>query len=482
MSPTRGANDGRGAEQPGGGQVEIEVDRGTLPRRLTACRLRRGLTVAELARRAGVSDRTVLDLERGRRDRTRVRTLLLLADALGVPPEELLGDRAGAAAGAIDGIAGTAGRSRAGRRGRSRRAARLAGLAVLILLALAGMALSLHARAQRRDLELREGDLTARDGLLGRQVWRLDAEARVRFWRESPWSPDLILAGLDATAPDGGRLLLLRRKTGEVLWARRPDTERAIRCFPDVMAAMPHALTARDAVACDLRGDGEPVLVAHFSHAKYYPTWLVFLDREGRELGTYLHRGYFYEPLLPVDLDGDGCEELLAAGTNNSPALQAATVVILDRDCHTGVSLDTASGDTICLPDSARLRLVLPAFEQPWTGLLQGRRLCARRLELLPAPDGGPPRIRFRVVLRAAVCTVTLDSDLRPLTVEPSGWLSGFATQWPAPYAGGGPADPAWLREWLERSLRFEAGHYPPGPCRRPPAVAGDIADGGGGP
>jgi transcriptional regulator with XRE-family HTH domain len=74
------AHDGAGAA---GGAAQVLY---RLPG-LRALRARRLLTQLELARRAGVSKFTIVRLERG--GHATARTVRQLAEALGVPPEEL---------------------------------------------------------------------------------------------------------------------------------------------------------------------------------------------------------------------------------------------------------------------------------------------------------------------------------------------------------------------------------------------------------
>ena len=72
----------------------VDVGGNGLPDRLRRLRLERGLTKQELAERAGLSGRTVRDLENRRRDRVQEKTVLLIAEALEVEPAVLLGTRA----------------------------------------------------------------------------------------------------------------------------------------------------------------------------------------------------------------------------------------------------------------------------------------------------------------------------------------------------------------------------------------------------
>lgn len=64
------------------------------------------------------------------------------------------------------------------------------------------------------------------------------------------------------------------------------------------------------------------------SHVHSYPFQIAILDSGGRLLGEYWHSGHLTYLQL-ADLEGDGTEEILAAGVNN--AYGRATLVVLDR-------------------------------------------------------------------------------------------------------------------------------------------------------
>lgn len=63
----------------------------TVGNRLLAIRKKRGLTQAEAAEAAGLSDRNYADIERGTVN-MRVETLVRICRALGITPDELLTD------------------------------------------------------------------------------------------------------------------------------------------------------------------------------------------------------------------------------------------------------------------------------------------------------------------------------------------------------------------------------------------------------
>lgn len=59
--------------------------------RLKKLRVERGLSQAELSKKAGVHSVTLCEWEKGHTDGIKVQSVLKLADALGVPPSDLLG-------------------------------------------------------------------------------------------------------------------------------------------------------------------------------------------------------------------------------------------------------------------------------------------------------------------------------------------------------------------------------------------------------
>jgi transcriptional regulator with XRE-family HTH domain len=70
------------------GMAEGRLERrGNLPA-LRAIRLSKALSQRDLAERAGVTQKTIVDLELGRQE-PRLRTIRLLAEALGVQPHDI---------------------------------------------------------------------------------------------------------------------------------------------------------------------------------------------------------------------------------------------------------------------------------------------------------------------------------------------------------------------------------------------------------
>jgi len=88
-------------------------------------------------------------------------------------------------------------------------------------------------------------------------------------------------------------------------------------------------------------GPGLSILV-NFEHSLYYPQRLALLTSDGRLRADYWHSGRL--PLLAIsDLDGNGTNEILLAGTNN--ARKQAELVVLDPNRMNGASDETGNPD-----------------------------------------------------------------------------------------------------------------------------------------
>jgi hypothetical protein len=153
-------------------------------------------------------------------------------------------------------------------------------------------------------------------------------------------------------------------------------------------------------------------IVVAWRHQLFFPFVVGIYRQDGTEMGLYLHRGYLDDG-IHVDLDNDGKEELLLAGTNNSPRFQGATVVLLDgAHCSTR----TGAGSGACA------RLVIPKLSDEFMQRIQARRLHARDPVVSMTPDGA--KISFTVgripltegSVQGDILVVTTDGLLRPLT------------------------------------------------------------------
>jgi hypothetical protein len=102
-----------------------------------------------------------------------------------------------------------------------------------------------------------------------------------------------------------------------------------------------------------------PRIVVSSSHAVWWPNQIAILDTNGKLVSQYWHSGHLDNMVL-ADLDGDGKEEIVAAGVNND--YRQATLVVLDPDRVFGESAEVRDQFQIHGMGAAqeRLRLLFP--------------------------------------------------------------------------------------------------------------------------
>jgi len=103
-----------------------------------------------------------------------------------------------------------------------------------------------------------------------------------------------------------------------------------------------------------------PLLLAVVTRNIYYPCQLVLSDGSGGIQGVYWHPGVLYV-VETVDIDGDGNEEILVAGTNNSVARAAWAVLDPDDLWGQAPPFDDFEG-----VDAARHRAYITFPSTPW--------------------------------------------------------------------------------------------------------------------
>ena len=372
------------------------------------------------------------------------RPLLLIAEALDVEPPALLG------------IDSEFGESRLIPR-RVPLGALITVVLVVVIVAFAG--LGYWMAMSRATFEVVDDTLIARDGLLGRELWTLEWDAGINRILEASWRPGTLLVGLACQAADGGRVLVIDRRDGRILDQMKPDLQAVRDAFGEGVLADRAGFAVRDLRLIDIDGDEIDELLVGYIHCKYYPFILAVYDQAGRRLGQYISRGHAVE-IHVEDLDGDGCDEVIASGTNNSPAYQGATLIRLEEGFWSGATNDRIAGGNPDIADSAAARLVLPSFGEPYMSLLGGRRLYAYGTETYRGSDGRTV-IATTVAARKTGVIVTCDVDLNPLGVELTDAFLGEIATWPdSVIAREGFPSQEWLDAWLTEAQCFEAGHW----------------------
>lgn len=442
----------------------IDIRRAELPGRLPLLRRNRAMTATDLANQAGISRKTVEAIEAGKRDRVLEKTLLCIAKALDITLAELLGEPGQPDDALPIPVLPPAATDNGSSPHPRRRLAAIAALVLLLLVAAAAFALRPRPGGVR--VERGNGGLVAHNAR-GEVVWRFSAKTTIEYLDESPWHDGTILVGLRGDGSDGGRTLLLEERSGSLIWEISPAQDRIRAAYGPDLLDSGGGFTAFRNEATDIDGDRTPELALLFIHGRFCPSSLVMVERDGHRLGQYDTKGHIYD-LLGEDVDGDGREELLAAGTNNEPCYQGATVILLDDVCLRGVAQDSLAGGNPAIPDSARFRLVLPQFGEPYMTLLQRRRIEATDLMVFRESDGAT-RIAVSVGVDGLGAIVTMDMNLHPLRVQPSDRVISVAQTWPDSVTAlrGFPRQDWLQREWLPRAVWFESGHWPMGRAAR---------------
>ncbi len=435
----------------GNNQRNIDLSRNGFPQRLRFLREASHLSQSDLAEKAGLTYRTVHDLESGKRKRSQEKTLILLAQALEVSLDELM------AAKVPENPAPAVPPSR-------RFPLRITiGAAALAALALAAVMLW-HQSCTRADWTIDHWQLVVKDKFLGLKIWEISGNGpQVNSCRVSPWNSRHLLVGTHRDTPGGGRLLCLDRASGDTIWTVGPDIQAMVRAFgaTDVMSS---GFSCKETLVADLDGDGTPEVIASFSHGKYYPFAICTVRPDGTLRAQYANKGHLTSVIV-ADIDRDGKDEIIGVGTNNNKAYMGATVLVLDDQHCNGASIDSLCNPWSSEPDSALVRIVLPNYPAAYMELMNGRQLCAFAPQIFAGDEGNKV---ISVVVRSDnpmdKITVFLDSELQPLRAQiDDSFLQYGISQWPdSMKTGVGPGDPDWLADWLSGYKRFEAGHRQP--------------------
>lgn len=388
----------------------IDITAPGFPARLTAARERAGLSKTGLAEKAGLSYRTVHNLETGRLTKAQEKTLLLLCEVLGIAFQDLVpGDvtpdstpppACPAAAAHAAGAPRAPAASPAPVANRRRVAAYALVLAAVAVILLVG---NNHLRS-RAVVEAADTGIIGRDPLFGRVLWRVEARWP-RVLGVAPWDSEHVLA--TAAVVDGGRLLCLDRRTGRETWRTGPDFARLAAVFG--RDEFGRTMNCTEAKRADIDGDGTPEILAVFTSAFNFVHCVAIIDRAGRILHQYAASGRVGSVRL-LDLDQMPGQEVVVTSTEIAPGGPQSMLVVLDRDHFAGVAADAG--------DSSRARLVfaartdtglthpgcrVPVIGEPSVGRLEGAPaarlmvvvLCARRTPIQMELDGHLELIRI---------------------------------------------------------------------------------------
>lgn len=422
-----------------------------LPERIRKLRLERHLSQTDLADRAGLTYRTVHDLESGRRRRVQEHTLIMLGRGLDVTYEELLNGLPGAPNGSPEAL-----EVPADARPDSPRPPWLWVAALMFVAAVGGSAWLRATEGARAQILVEGGTVTVRDGLFHAELWRDEAQATLATVIRAPWSDSILLLGRYGNAYDSKGLEARDLVTGDLLWSFTPDVTPAVAAFgADVFS------TGR--MGCgwigtaDLDGNGEPELLAKFGHSLYYPTCVVRFDRSGQVLNTYWSKGSI-QAILTLDPDADGKDEVYLGGTNNSPLYQGATVIVLDEDHFFGVAADVPAGGSEVPGDGSLLRAIYPHFPEPIMSAMAVARIGISHMETQTSDVHGL-RLIARVGEEDHECLLTMDPQLRVQDVQVSDMLAALCRRVDSLPWISEAGQATWVRPWLRTRVRIVEGN-----------------------
>ena len=220
----------------------------------------------------------------------------------------------------------------------------LAGMALVAGVGVAAVMLLLRP-GPPPDYQVWGDNLVALDGR-GRQAWtyRLPRSPQAEAYQDAnsrsqmAWFGDLdgdsrtemLFRYTPADSANVGTWLYCLSEDGRLKWQFHPGqrVSTATGGFSDAyrIAAFPASLPGRHVVVTS-------------SHSWSWPNQIVLLSPEGKAVGEYWHSGHLLALGL-ADVDGDGVDEILAGGVNNSRG--RATLVVLDPRRLAGASVQPA--------------------------------------------------------------------------------------------------------------------------------------------
>ena len=439
-----------------GSRRNLDISDGLAAARIQALRRARGLGKNELAGRAGVTYRTVHDLEQGRRPRVQEKTLILIAQGLDVPLDELIPRRAPAS-----GPSGAASRPAPRKTTRVRRPRTLAIGIALLVLTVSGT-LGYRSVSHSTTILVEDTSVTGHFPLRLTQTWTRTFPTSVNFDTVAPWSADTWLVGLQSSDTHAGALVALDRATGRERWRVAPSPDRMTAVFgsEDLVGG---SFLARVGTGADLEGDGTPEFVVVFHHGLYAPAVVLVVESDGTIRSRYAHYGHL-TGVAAADIDGDGRDAVYLTGTSNVDAHEGATIVRLDATGVSGQVLEDAVLRSRVPTDGAAVRLVLRNYAPEYMNLLDATRLVAHTPRIVFGTDGRP--LLTTIVGRSdrieepQQVLVHLDEALNVVrTACHDRFRAHMTAHWPRRYVDGtGPADTSWRGAWIARSVRYEHG------------------------
>ena len=416
----------------------------SFPHRLRKYREELYLAQSDLAAKAGLSQRSVHELESGRRDRALSKTIMLLAEALGISYSELMGN------GSKPGheLISTSDKLpvEQNKKNGRRKIIVFTLLTLFIISFITGFAFNIdnqvHVSSDLKTIEVSHG-------LFKNVLWSQTFSDNVNDLVIRPWDGSVLLVALSAKTFDGGCLMAFDMNVGTKLWTRYPDLEQMSMAF-NPSTVQSGGFFCEEVLLADLDGDGIDELVVHFMHNRWYPAAICVIGKSGNIESQYASLGHIYDIIIQ-DIDNDGKDEIVIGSTNNNPKYQGASLYILDEDNRSGASLDFLTSVERGVEDGALVRIVVPAWPKFIMETLSLDRLDADRIYTYINSDN-------QVCIQASIgehndigFVFDFDNELNLLSANCSDQLITV-------FKNNGIYDFSWFDEWTNSYIRFEKG------------------------
>lgn len=243
-----------------GNVVKLNND---FPCRMRKYREKLYLTQSDLADKAGISQRSVNELESGRRDRVLSKTIMLLAEALEISYSELIGNGSNPDHDLIP----TSDKPPA-EQNKKKRPIKIIVNSLLALFAISIITGFVFNKDKQVYVKSDLKTIEVRHGLFKSVLWSHTFSDNVNDFLISPSGDNVLLVALSAETIDGGCVTAFDINTGTKLWTRHPDVEQISVAFnpSTVQAQFTESAVARGLsnvgdtrvlVADDFDGDGD---------------------------------------------------------------------------------------------------------------------------------------------------------------------------------------------------------------------------------
>lgn len=424
----------------------ITISRRAFSLRLQSIREAQRLTRSELAQKAGVTYRTILNLESGKRDRIQEKTLLLLSEALQVDRVLLLkGDSY------ADGDSSQL----------RRRERQLQKPAIYLILA------SLLAASSLMLLWWTPSDFIT-------VTYDSDTLKGIAFGFIPKWSTShsmpisqcevfdsedgrIILCSLKQSNGKDSKLCAYRIADGSMVWEYSPDLKEISLIFGSELANS-GAFLFKAILRGDLDGDHYDDAIVHLQHHKWYPSGVLWVEPDTGIKSSYYHSGHLYEFNFG-DIDDDGKQEVIVGGTNNTETYRGGTMFILDDTHFSGAAVDPIGHAGISVEDQSFKRIVFPEFESRIMKLNSKH----SRINVfdIAAQKGLDGRVSYIVNVGTLefFVSVTMDATLTPTSVILTDQARSRIRFWPENDQRA--FDLEYFGEWINKSYTFSSDSDP---------------------